>query len=412
MISLYLLISVMPMMRHPFWSDFIGDLTMIKYLGIFCLGSALLHLPVRRQPPSYFATPQAAWFLVFAAVALCSYLFFGTPLPFEVSPFMSLVSFGLLFFVTLTLVDSLPRLRLVLFVAIGSVSYASLNILREWQKSGGMSFGYRPGWVTGDPNYYSASALLCLPLAFYLPLAGLRPSERWFCRISLGVTLCGLLLASSRGALLGLVAMMLLAGSRAARRARAYVLLSVAVLPLMVLTPASPLARLINPSPSDWRSAELRTFLWQAGYTMFLDSPLTGVGIGNFKARVGYFSLDETILRNVSHNTYLEVAAEMGLAGLLSYLGVVGGTFVTLKRVRRAAAASRQSFLLRTAQGLETGLLGFLVTIFFLSALWQKLFWLLVFVVMALPPLVTAAARPAPYVVDHGDRNRWPGAMP
>ena len=71
--------------------------------------------------------------------------------------------------------DSLQRLRWVILMAIGSVAYASLHLIREWQKYGGMAAGYRPGWVVGDPNYYSISALLCIPMRRAIIAAGNTP---------------------------------------------------------------------------------------------------------------------------------------------------------------------------------------------------------------------------------------------
>ena len=102
-------------------------------------------------------------------------------------------------------IDSLERLRNVMLVAIGAVALASLYVLREWW--GGSSVygsGYRPGYVTGDPNFFSASALLCLPLAFAWTI-GSRPRwERLYCGVCLFIGLSGIMVSASRWAFLGL----------------------------------------------------------------------------------------------------------------------------------------------------------------------------------------------------------------
>src|SRR5688572_13131332 len=165
----YGLITVMPLIKHPLWAMVVGDLTMIKYLGACTLVAALVYLGARPTPLRMFDTPQALGFVCFAAWGIIAFLTMGPPYPFEMSALMSCISFLLLFFVTHVLVDSFGRLKMSLLVAVGSVAFASLYILREWQNMSGLyGAGYRPGWVTGDPNYYSVSALLCLPLAFYL----------------------------------------------------------------------------------------------------------------------------------------------------------------------------------------------------------------------------------------------------
>ncbi len=382
MIFFYLLISVMPMTRHPVWSGFVGEMTVIKYLGIICLGYALLYCFSRPSPPRFFETVQARFFVIFCLLAMTSYLLLAVPQPLEISPLMSYLSFLSLFFVTLVVVDSLDRLRYVLLVAIGSVGYASLHILREWQKYGGMGAGYRPGWVTGDPNYYSVSALLCLPLAFYLLRTDQPRWERWFCLGSIGLILVGLILAASRGALIGLTAASLLAVGRSQHRGRNFLLLLVVLLPLMAFAPSSPFSRLLSPDYSDHRSTERRVALLEEGLKMIQAQPLTGIGTGNFKAFSG-------TLAGVAHNTYVEVAAELGVPGITFFAAVLVLTITTLARVQRVTRNCGATLIYHAAEGIQTGLVGACVAIFFLSAETQKLFWLMIFVTMCLPSLAT-----------------------
>src|SRR5256712_13698545 len=205
MFVFYLLVTVMPMIRLPLWTDIVGDLTVIKYLGIACLVYAVFYLPSRATPPPIFATWQARFFVAFARLVIGLFLAYGDPLlPVEISPLMSFASFLVFLFVTLTLVDSLHRLRWGLLMAVGRCPYSSVHVLREWQKYGDMAAGYRPGWVTGDPNYYSISALLCVPLAIYLLRTEQPRWERWFCIGSIVGTGLGLTFAASRGGFVGL----------------------------------------------------------------------------------------------------------------------------------------------------------------------------------------------------------------
>ena len=383
MVAFYLLVSVMPFIRHPLWSELIGDVTLVKYVGMICLGYALLRMAAIGSRPHFFATWQSRWFIIFAALGMASFLALGIPQPFEVSPFMSLASFLLFFFVTLVVVDSTLHLRLTLLVAVGSVAYASLHVLREWQKYGGMSFGFRPGWVSGDPNYFSVSALLCLPVAFYL--LGTRQArwERSFCIASLVVMLVALTLAASRGALLGIVAGSLLMVWRSPRRLRSLLLVGSVLLPLMLLTPASPLDRLLHPTHSDQESSDIRTILWDAGLNMISEHPLRGIGAGNFKHLVKRFTTED--IEFIAHNTYVELGAELGLPGLLLFLAVLFATFRTLRQVQRDPSSS---LLVRQASlGLEAGLLTTAVALFFVSAYYQKLLWLFIFLSMCLPSL-------------------------
>ncbi|HEX9868065.1 MAG TPA: hypothetical protein VGC99_05620, partial [Candidatus Tectomicrobia bacterium] len=134
MILFYLLITVMPLMRHPFWEMFVGDLTLIKYLGVGCLLYAFGYAVVRESPLRLFETWQARCFALLALLGMASWVIMGSPTRWETSPFMSYVSFLSLFYITVAVVDSPSRLRNVVLAAIGSVALASLYVLREWQK--------------------------------------------------------------------------------------------------------------------------------------------------------------------------------------------------------------------------------------------------------------------------------------
>ena len=396
MILFYLLVSVMPMIRHPLWSDLIGDITVIKYLGFVCAAYAVVYLGARGSAPNFLASAQARWFLALSALATVSYVLWAVPQPFEISPLMSYVSFLLFFFVTMVVVDSMDRFRWSMLVAIGSVAYASLHVLREWQKYGGMSFGYRPGWITGDPNYFSVSALLCLPLTFYMLRSKQARWERLFCQISLVLTIASLTLAGSRGAFLGLTAAAGFVVWKSEHRKRTLGYALAILVPLMVVTPSSPLDRLLNPTNSDIHSSDTRQFLWAAGVKMIEAYPITGIGLGNFKPFVDRFASPDLQGNFIAHNTYVEVTAEMGFPGILLFLAVIASTFLSLGRVIKAT--DKSSLPHQASLGMQAGLCAFLVCAFFVSAEYQKLFWLLVFLsaaLNALVPTLAAAASPA-----------------
>jgi O-antigen ligase len=387
-IFFYLLVSVLPLVRHPLWSAFVGDLTVIKYVGVGSLAYALLYLPARPARVRFFETRQARLFVLFCLLGMASYLAKGIRITrFELSPFVSYLSFLLFFFITLTLVDSLKRLRTVLLVAVASVGFASLHVVREWQKYGG--FGeYRPGYVTGDANYYSLSALLTVPIAFCLLRARLRPWQRWFCLTCLGVTLLGLTAAASRGGFVGLGAALLVTVWHNRERARILCLAVLVLTPLMLVSPSSPLRRLLNPAESDREATANRFAAWRAGLRMVAGAPLTGIGVGNFQPLVLQYSTPGQEVETIAHNTYLEVAAEMGVPGLLLYLAIAWSSVGTLDRLRRRTQRDGAPLVHQAAIALQAGVVGFLVAGFFVSAEYQRLFWLAIFLTMVLGSLV------------------------
>ena len=387
MILFYLLITVMPLTRQPFWGMFVGELTLIKYLGVGCLLYAFAYAVVRESPLRLFETWQARCFALLALLGMASWVIMGSPTRWETSPFMSYFSFLSLFYITVAVVDSPSRLRNVLLAAIGSVALASLYVLREWQKYHGIYRNFRPGWVTGDPNYFTVSALLCLPVAFYM-LQGDRPKwEKVLCLGGLVMTVFAVILGASRGGFLGLLAASLLVVWRTRRRVRNLTIVGALLLSFSLVLPTSPVERLLKPSPGDHEAVEVRKAVWRAGLRMVWENPLTGIGSGNFKPMVGSYGDQDQSLKRVAHNTYIEIAAELGLPGLFAFLGILFGSFYTLEQVRRKTIDSGQSLLHQVAQGIQAGLVSYMVASFFVSAQYQKLFWLMVFLTMCLPSL-------------------------
>lgn len=158
---------------------------------------------------------------------------------------------------------------------------------------------------------------------------------------STGVMMLGILISFSRGAWLGVAAGLAVSGLLALRRrivvalalAPAAVLL--AVVGLATVAPSTLTERLTSIAdearPFDAASVPItpdnfavveRMAHWQAGWHMFEDHPLTGVGIGNFNERYpDYFVRTEfRYSQGHAHNYYIHTLAETGIVGLVVYL--------------------------------------------------------------------------------------------
>jgi putative inorganic carbon (hco3(-)) transporter len=316
------------------------------------------------------------------------------------SPLAAQLSFLQLFFITLVTTRSEKRLRHLVLVIVAAVAFSSLHCLREWQKAG-FSSGYRPGFISGDPNYFSLTALMGLPLAFAL-LVGKERFKKWervFLLGGLGATLLALVAAASRGALIGLGILIVLAAWRSRYRVKMFTGVALVFLPLLLLSPSSPINRMLNPTHGDQKSTGNRLSTWAAAVKMCMDYPLLGVGMGNFKNSVraygGQEEEDATVGEFIAHNTYLQIASEAGIPCLTLFVLIQLGTIRTARQVQRMMSDARPSIIYDTAFGIELGMVAFMVTAFFLSAEHTKLFWLTAFLAMALPSLAVRARRRA-----------------
>jgi O-antigen ligase len=390
MILYYVLIFILPLENHPLLSQKVAGMTFFKYVGLACFFYAVFHLIERRTFPAFLRTWNARLFLILAAVAIMSYFTKSlTALGFD--PLLSYISFLLLFFITLTVVDSLDRLHWVLMAYVGSVALASLYVIREWQQDGFRNS--RPGWIVGDPNGFGVVASLCLPLAFCLMLERRPIWERLFYAGSLFVTVLAVIAGASRGGFLGLLAGFLCVVLKSGRSVRNLLLACIIIVPISLLLPSSPVQRFLHPSWTDTLAVESRTAAWKGGMAMVVSHPLFGLGLGNFKLLVLQYEEGEFLVQSLAHNTYLEIAAELGIPALALFLALFLSSYLCLEKVRRQAVQLRIRFLEVVARGIEGGLAGYLASAFFVSSEHEKGLWLMFFVSMCLPVLVKKAAR-------------------
>jgi len=293
-----------------------------------------------------------------------------------------------LIFITLSVVDTLARLRWTVLTVVGSYGFASLYVIREWQQGHLIYRSFRPGWIVGDANYFSTTAIFAFVLAFYY-IHGKRPRwEKAYCIVCLLLTILAVTFCASRGGFLGLVVAALFLVWHTKRRVRNLILISALVLPLSVALPMSPLHRLLDPS-TDYGSTQFHLEAWEAGLRMIEAHPIAGIGLGNFKPLMPlYMSVTpgtRVDVDSVAHNMFIEVAAELGLPALLIFLAIFWCTYRTLGRLRRSP--STHSLIRETAAALQAGLVGFAVAGSFVSAEYQKTSWMGFALMFCLMPL-------------------------
>jgi O-antigen ligase len=383
-----LLIAILPLKQHPLWTGSGGMLSGIKVVGAMCVVYAVIYRSCRGCWPNYLGTWQARWFLLFALLTYSSYL--RTGVVFSAMYILGFTSMLLLYFVLVSVIDSLERLRWVVLTAVASLGWASLYVLREWQKNHGWATGYRGAWVVGDENHFAVSAICAIPLAWGMAQhEGVR-WKRWLAKACLLLILVATLLAASRGGFLGLVAALLFVVARSRQGKRNLVVLLVLIAGFNIIYPRSPLQRLLHPNFNDTGSEMAHRASWQAGVSMVREHPLAGIGVGAFKSQMKNYMPDWwTGATTMAHNAYISVAAEMGIPGLLVFLSILIATFLSLERTYRQKSVP--PLITRTAVGLQAGLIGSSISISFISAEHHEHLWFIVVMSMCLPPLAKAA---------------------
>jgi len=400
MIIFYILVFTLPMPNHPLWAAHVGPFTILKLIGMAGLLVAIFEMLRTGTFPVLSKYIPSGWYLVYFFAASAS-VFRAKGLDAFNSPdFWYILSGFCLFTITTMMVNSAERLRKVVLLVLASIAINSVYVAREWQLYHNFFPGFRTwGGKSDDPNYFAVAVVLWVPLTVFW-LLGKRPKlETWFCIGCIGVMLLGFTLAASRGGLIGLAVAMLFLLMHVKHRLKILALVVLLAAPMSLLPGSSALDRLIHPTSSDQESSEFRLELWQAARQDFLDHPILGIGLGNFAPQIVKNGLIIQIPFHVAHNTYMDIAANMGLSGLLPFIGVLIGSVFTLRKVVKRSNGPEDVMVRQVALGLQAGILGYMVCAFFLSTLWLQVFWFCTFLTMSLPRvlhLAHAASEPEP----------------
>lgn len=387
----YLLIAVMPFENPPIIWRIVGTTATIKVLGAICVVYALLEIVRGGSIPRYFRTWQARFFIALLFLASISFFTRGLGGHSQNTTLLMYSDFLLFFFVTITLVRSVKRLRLTLLAAIAGIAYGSADIIREWFIFHNSLPDYRASNSVGDGNYFSTSAALFLPFALLMIFYSRKQSERLFFAGCLLISLPAIMLTGSRGGALAVATSLLYVVFHSRHRARNLALIFLLTVPLALVLPSSPLQRFLHPvnKYNGVNTEQFRVEAWVAGLRMFEAHPIFGVGIGNFKTMMPRYASPGVQVDTIAHNTYIEYLAEMGPLGLFLFITIAYFSLRSLRRVRRLTRnAGPPSTLYLAALSLESGLLGFLVGAVFLSTEYEKLLWVAIFLSACLPGLV------------------------
>ena len=108
------------------------------------------------------------------------------------------------------------------------------------------------------------------------------------------------------------------------------------------------------------------------------------MGVGNF---ITYSKLYcNTIVTRVAHNSFLHIAAEMGLIGLVLFVSIFIITFKNLKRCWRCLKGSKYYYF---PIGIMFGILGFMVHSLFLSEQYNVSLFIMIALTVVIDNLIS-----------------------
>ena len=306
----------------------------------------------------------------------------------------------IIYFLVLNTVKKRETIKHIVFIICLATTLAALMAIYDYIEIGNVSSieKSRVGGIVDQPNMLAAffNYYMFLPFGFFL--MNIRKPRYWLLLIPFLIQFRGIMVTFSRGGYmafaLGLYAITFFRG-----KMLFLLLLFATWLAVLnpILLPAGIRYRMgqtfekhvsYADAPEDLEgslesSAHSRVEVWKGGLAMIKDHPFFGVGYGMFELMIKYYWSGQR--RIDAHNTYLIIAAEMGIPALIIFLWVIGIVFWNTFALYRTTSDPYAKAL---ALGFTGGLFALLMSNMFGSRLDSQeissYFWILAALVVRL----------------------------
>ncbi|PIX16121.1 hypothetical protein CO110_10300 [Candidatus Desantisbacteria bacterium CG_4_9_14_3_um_filter_40_11] len=306
--------------------------------------------------------PSQVWILILMLLSMISSSFFaGYPaVSWKLNnDFFNLM---LIFFIFVNLINSPNRLNLVFWIIALCCGYLSLQGCRSFFMTGYDRLENIGEAQLKGSNELSSALAMVIPFLFY-KFFSKKKWEKIFALLIFPIMFC-IVIASSRGASLQVALMIILILFKTKLSSRVWIFMGITVLIVLSFAPAQYWERMktLKNCQSE-ESAFSRIELYKAGWSMWKDYPILGVGPGNFRYICKQYYQGPGSKARVSHNTYFQLLSETGIIGFLLYMLFI---FLILKDLRfvrqRYALVEVDGIQIKNiALALEISLYGFLL---------------------------------------------------
>jgi O-antigen ligase len=375
----------------------------LSVLRLSMMNTVLLTIALVCSGRISFAQAQTKVFVAFLALMGSSVLFAAN----NRAAFNTTWQMLLLFITYLAIVnsvDSFEKYQTMLRAWIGVHIYLTVF--------GVIGRGSSVGAFVRDSNDFALTLNMITPLTFCLGYHAKEFRKRVWLFIATGIFLFATLMTFSRGGFLGLIGAGLYCLYKAPRKLLATTVVGLAITGVWAFAPESFFQRMDTISAEyegtgGTGTGQQRLYAWEAGWKMFADYPVFGVGAGNYPWRVGEYEPDEGFEgRYFSgrpvHSLYFTLLPELGTIGTILFLWMLLSSLKDLRHIRRSGKRrsfwiEEESYSEQWLQGIAIGLtgsvVGFLVSGTFVSVLYYPNFWFWMGMVVALKRLVDLNAK-------------------
>jgi O-antigen ligase len=370
--------------------------------GLFAIALYLLDpQPVRKL--RRIALPATRWLtglLVWMVLTVPGALVASTSFSLVFDNFVKTFLMCLVIAASVRNVHDVRRLAFAYFA--GAVVYSGVVMMR-------FDLGAGDAWRLGrlyyyDANDYATFVVSAMPLGVHFLHAGRRVVTRAFAAVGLMLLTLGLVWSGSRGGFIALSAVVVFIVIRFAAIPLRWRLTATALVAAVLLVAASEqywrqMSTIASDTDYNHTSETGRLQIWKRGVGYMMSHPLLGLGPNNFQAAEGRLSpyaerqqYGIGVRWNAAHNSFIQAGAELGIPGLVLFVGVIGAAFEGLRRSGRVerSIAAREARGAPLTPALTASLLGFVVGSFFLSLAYSEMLYTLVALAVGLQKVTDA----------------------
>jgi putative inorganic carbon (hco3(-)) transporter len=277
--------------------------------------------------------------------------------------------------VTIVVIDTWNRIRWLVLAIAAAFGVLVLRTLPIMILSGGASRVYGPdNSMIADNNDFGLALNMVLPLFFFLAKT---ETNRW---IKLGMrflflaTIPAIFFTYSRGALLGLIAVLFCMMLQARQKAILLPVAGLVVIFAVMFTPEAWRTRMSADNALD-ASARSRLNAWSYAWAMTAEHPLMGGGFEAFTPALFARYAPHAADVHGPHSIYFGVLAEHGFTGLILYLSLVALCLAELYGIVRSARRYGDETAISYANMFRFSIVGFMVSGAFLGRAYFDLFF-------------------------------------
>lgn len=251
---------------------------------------------------------------------------------------------------------------------------------RMWVSSG---FSFRKSGITGSPGWFMNSGEFGTEMDIFFAIClmfvlALKPYwgklKFWIITGTFPIlAVIGVAGSSSRGAQLGLGALVVWLLSKTPQKMKALGSFVVVGALVLLLLPEEQKARFTEAGED--HTSQTRLTYWEHAREIIAERPVFGIGYHNW---LPYYRSKYNPEGELVHNIFYEAWAEMGYFGLAAFVACILATLVINHRTRKLGKAlgAHGRFALYMAHGFDGAMIGFLVSGMFVTILYYPFFWI------------------------------------